>query len=242
MKTKITIIDYDEAKLYDLSACEKKTEHYKNCYLQRGTWERFQNSDLQIVEDSEFNGIPSLKVFNNVVTLHIYRKYIRFSNLDLILKGDYVRIKKYNDVTSHIGVNEILWNKFYSRPLLIKSISSSGSYELEYNFEGYKTSLWFNPKSIRYLCTSEEVNIFQKMFSGSETVLNKELDKISAVIDTIEDGEKSYTDTDSVLSKNPSDKNTKLTLFFDYILRYNNAENIDNFLKRFEKFEKIRKI
>ena len=90
-------------------------------------------------------------------------------------------------------------------------------------------------ESIRYLCTSEEVNIFQKMFGSSTTVLDKELTKISVIIDTIEDGEKSYIDTDSVLSKNPSDKNTKLALFFNYILRYNKTENIDDFLKRFEK-------
>lgn len=247
METKITIIDYDEAKLYDLSACEKKTGDYKNCYLQRGAWERFQNSDLQIVEDSEFNGISSLRVFNNVVTLYIYRKYIRFLNFDAISEGDYVRIKKYNDVTSHLKIEKTSWTLFYSRPLFVKSISPSGNYDLEYNYEGHKISFYFNRESIRYLCTSEEINIFMERFNGAEMMSkkitdDKELDKISAISDAVEDGEKSYSDTDSVLSKNPSDKNTKLTLFFDYILRYNNVENIDNFLKRFEKFEKIRKI
>lgn len=111
---------------------------------------------------------------------------------------------------------------------------------MEYNYEGDKISFYFNQESIRYLCTLEEVNIFQKMFGGSkttskETKIDKELTKISVEIDTIKDGEKSYIDIDSVLSENPSDKNTKLVLFFNYILRYNNTENIDDFLKRFEK-------
>lgn len=32
MKTKITIIDYDEAKRYDLSACIDKFGDYENCF------------------------------------------------------------------------------------------------------------------------------------------------------------------------------------------------------------------
>ena len=235
MKTKITIIDYDEAKLYDLSACRSKFNDYENCFLRRSTWEFFQNSDLELGDEVIFNNIPSCKMSNKMVTLSIYKKYIRFSNLDAISKGDYVRIKKYNDVTSNFGIHKTFWNKFYSRPLLVECISSSGNYYLGYNYEGHKISLCFPPESIRYLCTSEEVNIFMRMFGGSKTALDKELTKISVVSDTIKDCEKSYTDTDSVLSKNPSDKNTKLTLFFNYILRYNNTKNIDDFLKRFEK-------
>ena len=65
--------------------------------------------------------------------------------------------------------------------------------------------------------------------------IDKELAKISAITGAIEDAKKSYVGTDSASCKNPSDKNTKLTLFFNYILRYNNTENIDDFLKRFEK-------
>ena len=236
MKTKITIIDYDEAKLYDLSACKMKITDWENCFLYRSTWESLQNSDLQIVGDLKFNGMPSRIVQGEkTAKLYIYRKYIRFLNFDDISEGDYVRIKKYNDVTSHFKIKETTWNKFYSRPLLVKYISPSGNCDLEYDYEGDKISFYFNQESIRYLCTSEEVNIFQKMSGGSTTVLDKELAKISVEIDTIEDGEKSYINTDSVLSKNPSDKNTKLTLFFNYILRYNNTENIDDFLKRFEK-------
>lgn len=49
------------------------------------------------------------------------------------------------------------------------------------------------------------------------------------------DEAKRYVGTDSASCKNPSDKNTKLALFFNYILRYNKTENIDDFLKRFEK-------
>ena len=236
MKTKITIIDYDEAKLYDLSACQMKMNGWENCFLYRTTWESLQNSDLYIVGDLKFNGMPSRVVQGETARkLYVYRKYIRFLNFDAISEGDYVRIKKYNDVTSHFKIKETTWNKFYSRPLLVKYISPSGNYDLEYNYEGCIISFYFNQESIRYLCTSEEVNIFQKMLGGSTTVLDKESAKISVEIDTIEDDEKSYIDIDSVLSKNPSDKNTKLTLFFNYILRYNNTENIDDFLKRFEK-------
>nr|DAO11532.1 MAG TPA: hypothetical protein [Caudoviricetes sp.] len=240
MKTKITIIDYDEAKLYDLSACVLKMTDWENCFLYRSTWESLQNSDLQLVGDLRFNGMPSRIVQGETTKLYIYGKYIRFLDFDDISEGDYVRIKKYNDVTSHFKIKETTWNKFYSRPLLVKYISPSGNCDLEYNYEGDKITFYFNRESIRYLCTSEEVNIFQKMFGGSkttseETKIDKELTKISAIIDTIEDGEKSYINIDSVLSKNPSDKNTKLTLFFNYILRYNNTENIDDFLKRLEK-------
>lgn len=235
MKTKITIIDYDEAKLYDLSACKMKTTDYENCFLCRSTWESLQNSDLQLVGDLKFNGLPSRIVQGETTKLYIYGKYIRFLDLGTISEGDYVRIKKYNDVTSHFKIKETTWNKFYSRPLLVKYISPSGNYDLEYNYEGCEISFYFNQESIRYLCTYEEVNIFQKMSGGSTTVLDKELTKTSVIIDTIEDGEKSYIDIDSVLSKNSSDKNTKLLLFFNYIVKYDNTENIDDFLKRFEK-------
>lgn len=239
MKTKITIIDYDEAKLYDLSACKMKTTDYENCFLCRSTWESLQNSDLQLVGDLKFNGLPSRIVQGETTKLYIYGKYIRFLDLGTISEGDYVRIKKYNDVTSHFKIKETTWNKFYSRPLLVKYISPSGNYDLEYNYEGCEISFYFNQESIRYLCTYEEVNIFQKMSGGSTTVLDKELTKTSVIIDTIEDGEKSYIDIDSVLSKNSSDKNTKLLLFFNYIVKYDNTENIDDFLKRFEKVWKI---
>lgn len=219
MKTKITIIDYDEAKFYDLSDYRSKFNDYENCFLRRSIWESFQNSDLELGDEVIFNNIPSCEMSNKMVTLSIYKKYIRFLNFDAISEGDYVRIKKYNSVTSHHKIEKTTWNKFYSRPLLVKCISPGGNYDLEYNYEGCKISFYFNRESIRYLCTSEEVNIFMGMFGGSkttskETKINKELDKISVIIDTIEDSEKSYIDTDSVLSKNPSDKNTKLTLFF----------------------------
>lgn len=240
MKTKITIIDYDEAKLYDLSACKMKMADWENCFLYRSTWESLQNSDLQLVGDLKFNGMPSRIVQGEITKLYIYGKYIRFLDLDTISEGDYVRIKKYNDVTSHFKIKETTWNKFYSRPLLVKYISPSGNYDLEYNYEGCKICFYFNQESIRYLCTSEEVSIFQKMFGGSTAVLDKsiidkELDKISAIDDAIEDSEKSYIDTDLVLSENPSAKNTKLVLFCNYILEYDNTENVHDFLKKIQK-------
>lgn len=162
MKTKITIIDYDEAKFYDLSVCRNKFNDYENCFLRRSTWKSFQNSDLKLGDEVIFNNIPSRKVSNKILMLNIYNKYIRFLNFDAISEGDYVRIKKYNDVTSHLKIEETVWNKFYSHPLLVKCISPSGNYDLEYNYEGCKISFYFNQESIRYLCTSEEVNIFKK--------------------------------------------------------------------------------
>lgn len=93
MKTKITIIDYDEAKLYDLSACRMKTNGWENCFLYRTTWESLQNSDLQLVGDLKFNDMPSRIVQGETTKLYIYGKYIRFLNLDTISEGDYVRIK-----------------------------------------------------------------------------------------------------------------------------------------------------
>ena len=195
----------------------------------------FNVGGIRYIRDSVYNYMNSKEIEDISSGFHffIYNNFIQ--KVDGISEGDYVRIKKYNDVTSHFKIKETIRNKFYSRPLLVKYISPSGNCDLEYNYEGCKISFYFNRESIRYLCTSEEVNIFQKMFSGSTTVLDKELTKISVEIDTIEDGEKSYIDIDSVLSKNPSDKNTKLALFFNYIIKYDNSENIDDFLKKFKK-------
>lgn len=86
MKTKITIIDYDEAKLYDLSACKMKMTDYENCFLYRSTWESLQNSDLQLVGDLKFNGMPSRIVQGEMTKLYIYRKYIRFLNWNMIIQ------------------------------------------------------------------------------------------------------------------------------------------------------------
>ena len=238
MSENITVIDYEEIKLYTLinkKGREIKNSYEQSAYIDNDDWECFQDFGIQYINDAVYNDMDCKEVKDISSGFHffIYNNFIR--KVDGISEGDYVRIKKYNDVTSHFKIKETTWNKFYSRPLLVKYISPSGNCDLEYNYEGCEISFYFNQESIRYLCTSEEVNIFQKMSGGSTTVLDKELAKISVEIDTIEDGEKSYIDIDSVLSKNPSDKNTKLTLFFNYILRYNNTENIDDFLKRFEK-------
>ena len=238
MSENITVIDYEEIKLYTLinkKGREIKNSYEQSAYIDNDDWECFQDFGIQYINDAVYNNMDCKEVKDILSGCHffIYNNFIR--KVDGISEGDYVRIKKYNDVTSHFKIKETTWNKFYSRPLLVKYISPSGNCDLEYDYEGDKISFYFNQESIRYLCTSEEVNIFQKMFSGSKTVLDKEPAKISVEIDTIEDREKSYIDIDSVLSKNPSDKNTKLTLFFNYILRYNNTENIDDFLKRFEK-------
>lgn len=250
MSDNITIIDYEETKLYTLINKEGRKirdSYEQHMYIGDCCWKDFQDLGIQYINEAVYNDMDCKEVEDISSGFHffIYNNFIR--KVDGISEGDYVRIKKYNNVTSHLKIEETTWNKFYSRPLLVKYISSSGNYDLEYNYEGCKISFYFNRESIRYLCTSEEINIFMERFNGAEMMSkkitdDKELDKISAISDAVEDGEKSYSDTDSVLSKNPSDKNTKLTLFFDYILRYNNVENIDNFLKRFEKFEKIRKI
>ena len=86
MKTKITIVDYDEAKLYDLSVCTNKFGDYENCFLYRNTWESLQNSDLQIVGDLKFNGMPSRIVQGEIAKLYIYKKYIRFLNWNMIIQ------------------------------------------------------------------------------------------------------------------------------------------------------------
>ena len=247
MSENITVIDYEETKLYTLinKKGRKITNSYEqSAYIDNDDWECFQDFGIQYINDAVYNDMDCKEVKDISSGFHffIYNEFIR--KVDDYRIGDYIRIVDFDTIREmkkdDFTISPYFWKILYKKPLKVYDIlDDRNSVLVKYMYEENYVSI-IPKEAIRYVCTAQEVDIFIKTFDGHEIIsteskIDKELAKISAITDTIEDGEKTYIDTDSVLSKNPSDKNTKLALFFNYILRYNNTENIDDFLKRFEK-------
>ena len=247
MSENITVIDYEETKLYTLINKKGRkitNSHEQTAFISSDSWKNFQRWGIRYINDSVFNDMDCkrVKVISSGSHFFIYNEFIR--KVDDYRIGDYIRIVDFDTIREmkkdDFTISPYFWKILYKKPLKVCDIlDDRNSVLVKYMYEENYVSI-IPKEAIRYVCTAQEVDIFIKTFDGHEIIsteskIDKELAKISAITDTIEDGKKSYINTDSVLSKNSSAKNTKLALFFNYILRYNNTENIDDFLKRFEK-------
>lgn len=202
MSENITIIDYDETKLYTLinkKDCEIKKDSFGHTiYITKIDWEKLQHFGIRRIEDTVFHDMDCKRVISLADGLHffIYNEFIR--KVDDYHAGDYIRIVDF-DVIKEIKkddftISPYFWKILYKKPLKVCDISDDGnSLLVKYMYEeNYISTI---PKeAIRYVCTAQEVAIFNP-FSAEDIQL-------------------------------------KLSNYFSKLLSYNNKEDINLFIQR----------
>lgn len=246
---KVTIIDYDECKLYYFNKDINANEFILHCYIYEGVWNCCQQMRkfITIRDEKIYAGIDSFTLhIVDVVSscdLWVYKKFVRSTDISHLKVGDFIRLKLFKDVEDTLGIGESVWKVLYSKPLKIVDIFTNGKYLVEYCYDDKDMRRYcISAQSIKYICTEEEVDTFIALY-GSEKCnkdfigcckriikINPELKELieSKITTTVIDSK--ISDIDKIISFSVDESNTKIKLFCEALLRYTNGDEVKKYI------------
>lgn len=239
---KVTIIDYNECKLYYFNEDVNRNKLKLHCYIDKKDWNVSQaTNSLAISNDGSFNTIDSFGLWPNdtdpkCYRLWFYKKFVRSTDITNLKVGDFIRVKPFKDVPDTIGINISLWETLYSKPLKIIEITTSRNYRVQYLYDDASVSDYFiSSEAVRYVCTEEEVDTFVAKYASAKTCKDfvercKRIIKINPELKTVIESKIPMITTDTHYSVDES--NTRIGLFCESILAYNNTMNLKDFLEK----------
>lgn len=239
---KVTIIDYDECELYYFDKDVNTDEDELHSFIPKIRWDECQRINfLTIKTDADFNDIASFGLFSHDFrfashNFWFYKKFVRSTNISDLKVGDFIRLKLFKDVPDTIGINILLWKMLYSKPLKIIEITAGGNYLVQYLYDGVSVSDYYiSPEAIRYVCTEEEVDTFVAKYASAKTCKDfvercERIIKINPELKTVIESKIPAITKDTHYSVDES--NTRIRLFCESILAYNNTMNLEDFLEK----------
>lgn len=238
---KVTIIDYDECELYYFNEDINRNELKLHCYIDKKNWNVSQAThSLAISDDGSFNGIDSFVLCANDTDygcrLWSYKKFVRSTDITNLKVGDFIRVKRFSDVKYSMALYKTKWKILYSKPLEIREITANGNYLVRYSYTDERDMRYYiNSSSIRYVCTEEEVDTFVAKYASAKTCKDfvercERIIKINPELKTVIESKISTITTDTHYSVDES--NTRIRLFCESILAYNNTTNLKDFLEK----------
>ena len=239
---KVTIINYNECELYYFNEVVNRNELKLHCYIGKKDWNVSQaTNSLAISDDGSFNGIDSFGLCPNDTDSEccrrwFYKKFVRSTDITNLKVGDFIRVKPFSDVKYPMALPESEWKILYSKPLEIREITANGYYFVRYSYDD-KSDLryYIDSSSIRYICTEEEVDTFVAKYGSPKTCTDfvercERIIKINPELRTEIESKIPTITTDSHYSVDES--NTRIRLFCESILAYNNTMNLKDFLEK----------
>lgn len=239
---KVTIIDYDECELYYFDEDTNRDKCKLHCYIDKDDWNECQAANsLRIFSDDIFEDIDSFKVrWTNTKFLYydfwFYKKFVRSTDITNLKVGDFIRVKPFSDVKYPMALPESEWKILYSKPLEIREIAANGHYFVQYSYDDEGDMRYYiDASSIRYVCTEEEVDTFVAKYASQKTCKDfiercKRIIKINPELKTVIESKIPTITKDTHYSVDES--NTRIGLFCEAILVYNNTMNLKDFLDK----------
>ena len=239
---KVTIIDYDECNLYYFNKDVNRNEFKLHCYIGKKDWNASQaTNSLRVFSDDSFDDIDCFGLCVNdadpvCYRFWFYKKFVRSTDITNLKVGDFIRVKPFKDVPDAMGINILLWETLYSKPLKIIEITAGGNYLVQYLYDDVSVSDYYiSPEAIRYVCTEEEVDTFVAKYGSAKTCKDfiercERIIKINPELRTVIESKIPAITKDTHYSVDES--NIRIRLFCELILAYNNTTNLKDFLER----------
>ena len=210
-------------------------------YIYKEAWNKCQTKNFFAIEsDGSFGDIDSFRLYSHNAVfsfLWFYKKFVRSTDISNLKVGDFIRVKRFKDTIDTVGINKDTWDELYSKPLEIIEILSDEYYLVRYSYDDKFDSeeYYINSSSIRYVCTEEEVDVFVAKYGSEKTCKDfvkrcKRIIKTNPELKTVIESKIPTITTDTHYSVDES--NTRIGLFCESILAYNNTMNLKDFLDK----------